>query len=81
METYFSNSFLFGFSRQLCVCGIPFIVVFIVADEELEGGAGAGKAMETSGCPSQPQDHSRVHRETDDLDRMLAFSDPLGKAT
>ncbi|XP_015977558.1 transmembrane protein 40 isoform X2 [Rousettus aegyptiacus] len=24
--------------------------------------------METSGCPSQPQDHSRVHRETDDLD-------------
>lgn len=24
------------------MCGISFIVVFIVADEELEGGAGAG---------------------------------------
>ncbi|XP_039742715.1 transmembrane protein 40 isoform X4 [Pteropus medius] len=25
--------------------------------------------METSGCSSQTQDHSRVHKETDDLDR------------
>lgn len=37
--------------------------------------------METSGFSSQTQDHSQVHRETEDLDSMFAFSDPLGKAT
>ena len=37
-----------------------------------------GKAMETSGSL---QDHSRVHGESEDLDRMFALSDPLGKAT
>ncbi|XP_068413227.1 transmembrane protein 40 isoform X3 [Eschrichtius robustus] len=34
--------------------------------------------METSGSL---QDHSRVHGESEDLDRMFALSDPLGKAT
>lgn len=36
-----------------------------------------GEAMETSGSL---QDHSRVHGESEDLDRMFALSDPLGKA-
>lgn len=34
--------------------------------------------METSGSP---QDHSQVHRETEDLDRKFALSDLLGKVT
>lgn len=37
--------------------------------------------METSGSSAQTQDHSEIHRETEDLDGMFAFSDPLGTAT
>lgn len=37
--------------------------------------------MDASGSSSHSQDDNQIHKETEDLDCMFAFSDPLGKST